>query len=86
MSALRGALSSLYAHNAAESKKAREDTRVSKIIRESDRQFYQQVVPCSQHFVQSGAASALFTFHSISDPQGPQSTIKNRRKIVQAIP
>ena len=51
MSALRGALSSLYAHNAAESKKAREDTRVSKMIRESDRQFYQQVVPCSQHFV-----------------------------------
>ncbi len=40
---LRGALGGLYAHNAAESKKAREETRVSKMIRESDRQFHLQV-------------------------------------------
>jgi hypothetical protein len=45
---LRGALGGLYAHNAAESKKSREEARVSKIIRESDRQFHQQVQPLQQ--------------------------------------
>jgi hypothetical protein len=41
--ALRGALGGLYSHNAAESKKAREETRVFKMMKESDRQFLQQV-------------------------------------------
>jgi hypothetical protein len=43
--ALRGALGGLYAHNAAEGKKSREETRVLKMLRESDRQFQQQVRP-----------------------------------------
>jgi hypothetical protein len=46
--ALRGALGGLYAHNAAESKKSREEARVSKMLRESDRQFHQQVQPSQQ--------------------------------------
>jgi hypothetical protein len=47
--ALRGALGGLYAHNAAESKKSREEARVSKMLRESDRQFHQQVRPLQQN-------------------------------------
>jgi hypothetical protein len=73
---LRGALGGLYAHNAAESKKAREETRVSKMIRESDRQFHQQVRRTSH-------LCALF--HSTLDQQGPQSTAENCGKDVQAV-
>ena len=89
--ALRGALGGLYAHNAAESKKAREETRVFKMMKESDRQFQQQVRRISVTIIQWRKALhcpqrvvILMTRDSYADQQGRKSAVEDCWEGVQA--